>query len=135
MSASAQKPLELIQARNLITSLSTPTLLVNRDGDVIFYNDAAGGLLGQRYEETGTLSAQDWVRAFGPFDEDGEPLPVDRQPLTGALRRGRAGHALYRIKTVAGAEYEIEVSGVPLVVGDGFRGAMIFFWATREDGE
>ena len=135
MSASAQKPLELIQARNLLTSLSTPTLLVNSDGDVIFYNDAAGALLGQRYEETGTLSAQDWVCAFGPFDEDGEPLPVDRQPLTAALRRGRAGHALYRIRTVADGEYEIEVSGVPLVVADGFQGAMIFFWSSRERGE
>ena len=132
MSASAQKPLELIQARDLLTSLSTPTLLVNQDGDVIFYNDAAGAVLGQRHEETGTLSADDWVCTFGPFDEDGQPLPVDRQPLTAALRANRAGHAVHRIRSTTGAEYEIEVSGVPIVGADGFQGAMIFFWAIDE---
>jgi PAS domain-containing protein len=132
MSASAQKPLELIQARNLLSSLSTPTLLVNRDGDVIFYNEAAAALLGQRYEETGTLSAHDWVRAFGPFDKDGQPLPVERQPLTAALRANRAGHAVHRIRSATGAEHEIEVSGVPIVGADGFQGAMIYFWAIDE---
>jgi PAS domain-containing protein len=132
MSASAQKPLELIQARNLLSSLSTPALLVNQAGDVIFYNDPAGGLLGRRYEESGTLSAHDWVCTFGPFDEDGEPLPVERQPLTQALRANRAGHALHRIRSATGAEYEIEVSGVPIVGADGFQGAMIFFWAINE---
>ena len=133
MSASAQKPLELIQARNLLSSLSTPALLVNRDGDVVFYNESAGALLGQRYEETGTLSAHDWVCAFGPFDEDGEPLPVERQPLTPALREGRAGHAMHRIRSAKGAEYDVGVSGVPIVGGEHFKGAMIFFW-TVEDG-
>ena len=132
MSASAQKPLELIQARNLLSSLSTPALLVNRDGDVIFYNDAAGALLGQRYEETGTLSANDWVCTFGPFDDDGEPLTIERQPLTPALRAGRAGHAMHRIRSATGADYDIEVSGVPIVGGDGFQGAMIFFWRVHD---
>jgi PAS domain-containing protein len=132
VSASSQKPLELIQARNLLSSLSTPTLLVNGAGDVIFYNEPAGALLGQRYEETGTLSAHDWVCTFGPFDEDGEPLPVERQPLTAALRANRAGHAVHRIRSAAGGEYDIEVSGVPILGADGFQGAMIFFWAIRE---
>jgi PAS domain-containing protein len=132
VSASAQKPLELIQARNLLSSLSTPALLVNRVGDVIFYNEAAGALLGQRYEETGTLSAHDWVCTFGPFDENGEPLPIERQPLTPALRANRAGHAVHRIRSAAGGEYDIEVSGVPIVVGHGFQGAMIYFWAVHE---
>ena len=134
MSASAQKPLELIQARNLLSSLSTPTFLVNREGDVIFYNDAAGAVLGQRYEETGTLSAHDWVCTFGPFDENGEPLlPVERQPLTAALRANRAGHAVHRIRSAAGADFEVEVCGVPIVGADGFQGAMVFFWPIGEE--
>ena len=43
---SAQKPLEVILARNLITSLSTPAFLVGDDGELLFYNEAAGALLG-----------------------------------------------------------------------------------------
>ena len=36
MAAAPQKPLELILARNLLSSLSTPALLVNRPGDIAF---------------------------------------------------------------------------------------------------
>jgi PAS domain-containing protein len=127
-----QKPLELIQARNLLSSVSTPGMLVNRPGDVIFYNEAAGALLGQRFEETGTLPAGEWVRMFGPFDDEGEPIPIERQPLTAALRRNRPGHAVLRIRSTGGAERRIEVSGIPIVGGDGFQGAMILFWAAPE---
>ena len=35
MEASAQRPLELILARNLLASLSTAAFLVNQPGDVV----------------------------------------------------------------------------------------------------
>jgi PAS domain-containing protein len=128
MSRPAQRPLELILARNLLANLSTPSVLVNRRGDVLFYNEAAAALLGRRFEDTGTLSAEDWTAAFGPLGEDGAPLPIERQPLTPALRRNRAGHAVHRIRSATGAEHVIEVSGVPIVGTDGFHGAMLLFW-------
>ena len=43
---SAQKPLELILARNLLSSISTPAFLVSDHGTLMFYNEAAGALLG-----------------------------------------------------------------------------------------
>ena len=52
-----QRPLELILARNLLSSLSTPAFLVDEPGDIAFYNDAAGALLGRRYEDTGRCAA------------------------------------------------------------------------------
>jgi PAS domain-containing protein len=132
--AHTQRPLELILARNLLASLSTPACLVNAPGDVIFYNDAAGRLFGRRFEETGAISAQNWVEAFGPIDEHGERIPVDEQPLTIALRANRAGHAQHRIRLHDGHEYDVEVSAMPLVGADGFNGAMVFFWVTGEAG-
>ena len=132
MAASAQKPLELILARNLLSSLSTPAMLVNRPGDVIFFNDSAGALLGRRFEETGAMPSQDWVNTFGPFDENGEPMPVEKQPLTTALRANQAGHAQYRIRSVTGAEHQIAVTGLPIIGADRFQGAMIFFWPVEE---
>ena len=128
MEASAQRPLELILARNLLASLSTAAFLVNQPGDVVFYNDAAGALLGRRFEETGALSAEEWVSAHGPIDEHGEPIPVEEQPLTIALRRNRAAHARHRIRSHGGGEHEIEVSALPVIGSGGFQGAMIFFW-------
>jgi PAS domain-containing protein len=129
---STQRPLELILARNLLSTLSTPAFLVNQPGDIVFFNDAAGALLGRRFEETGAMSADAWVEAFGPIDDDGKPIPIEQQPLTGALRRNRAGYARHRIRSAAGGEHPVEVSGVPVIGADGFQGAMVFFWVAEE---
>ena len=129
------RPLELILARNLLSSLSTPAFLVNQPGDMIFHNEAAGALLGRRFEETGTTSAGDWLSDHGPLDDSGEPIPIEEQPLTIALRANRAAYARHRIRSLGGAEHEVEVSGVPIIGVDGFQGAMIFFWLAGEGEE
>ena len=54
-----QRPLELILARNFLTSLSTPAFLMDGGGGIIFYNEAAGGLLGVSFEEWGQKSADE----------------------------------------------------------------------------
>jgi PAS domain-containing protein len=133
MARTGQRPLELILARNLMASLSTPALLVNRDGDVVFYNDAAGAVLGRRFEETGPMSAEDWTQLYGPFGDNGAPVPVENQPLTAVLRRNRPGHARHVIRAASGNDCPVAVSGVPVIGSDGNHGAMLFFW--REDGK
>jgi PAS domain-containing protein len=132
MELSPQRPLELILARNLLSSLSTPAFLANGSGEIIFYNEAAGAILGQRFEETGRISPEQWTSTFGPLGEDGRPIPLEQQPLTMALRANRAGHAVYRIRSLSGTEREIEASGLPIVGVDGFQGAMVFFWPVDE---
>jgi len=124
----AQRPLELILARNLLSSISTPAFLVDVDGVLIFYNDAAGSLLGRRFEEAGTMPPEEWGQAFGPFDEAGHALPFEQLPLTQALRHGRPYHARLQIRAVTGTHHDIEVSALPLVGTGGFRGAMAIFW-------
>ena len=88
-----QKPLELILARNLMSALSTPAFLVDEGGVLVFYNEAAGALLGKRFEELGTVGAEEWGSLFGPFDKAGEPIPYDELPLVVAVRNGRPAHA------------------------------------------
>ena len=128
MDASPQRPLELILARNLLSSLSTPAFLASAKNDIVFYNEAAGALLGRRFEESGPMSAEDWLNDFGPLDESDEPIPFERQPLTLALRANHAAHARHRIRSAGGAVREVEVSGMPIIGAGGFQGAMIFFW-------
>lgn len=132
MNAPTQRPLELILARNLLSTLSTPAFLVNRPGDMVFYNEAAGALLGRRFEERGAMSAQEWVEQFGPFDDTGHPIPIESQPLTVALRRNRPAHARHIIHSLTGSRHLVEVSGVPVIGTDGFHGAMVFFWPSEE---
>src|SRR4051812_50128264 len=82
------QPLPLILARNLVASITVPGFVTDAAGDVVFYNDAAGGLLGRRFEETGRLTREEWSE-IGPLDEGGNQLDWEALPLTTALRENR----------------------------------------------
>jgi PAS domain-containing protein len=126
--AGPQKPIELILARNLLSSLSTPAFLVDEAGMLVFYNEAAGALLGKRFEESGAMTADEWGSLFGPFDPGGKALSIDQLPLTLALRRGRPAHGRFCIHSLEGSEHTIEASAVPILAAEGSRGAMVLFW-------
>jgi PAS domain-containing protein len=131
--AEAQKPLELILARNLLSSISTPAFLVDAEGTLVFFNEAAGTLVGRRFEETGALGPREWGEAFGPFDASGQPIPWDRLPLTIALQHGRPMHSRMHIHSNNGELRDIEVSALPIVGTEGFRGAIAIFWPVTGD--
>jgi PAS domain-containing protein len=130
-----QKPVELILARNLMSSLSTPAFLVDEGGQLIFYNEAAGILLGRRFEEVGTVGPQEWGTMFGPFDENGEAIPYEELPLVVAVRQGRPSHARFTIRSTDGDVHEIEVSAFPILTAHGSQGGMAIFWPISSNGE
>jgi PAS domain-containing protein len=124
-----QKPLELILARNLLTSLSTPAFLVDGEAAVVFYNEAAAAILGRSFEDAGRMTAEEWTSAFGPFDNGGAPVDVDMLATTEAIRAGRPAHATFTIRTANGSRTAIEASAFPIVASEeGSSGAMILFW-------
>jgi len=123
-----QRPLELILARNLMSALSTPAFLVDEGGVLAFYNEAAGMLLGKRFEELGSVGPEDWGSLFGPFGEDGAPLPYDELPLVRAVRDGRPAHADYTIRSTDGSEHSVEVSAFPILTAHGSQGGIAIFW-------
>jgi PAS domain-containing protein len=123
-----QRPLELILARNLMSALSTPAFLVDEGGLLVFYNEAAGMLLGKRFEELGTVGPQEWGSLFGPFDERGEPIPYDDLPLVRAIRAGRPSHAELTVRSTDGTEHDVEVSAFPIQTPHGSQGAIAVFW-------
>lgn len=126
--ANAQKPVELILARNLASSISTPVFLVDTEGVLVFFNEAAGGLLGRRFEEVGKMAPDEWGSAFQPADEGGEVIPVEKLPFSIALREQVPAHARLRIRSLKGVEHKIEVSALPLIGAYGFQGALALFW-------
>ena len=133
MTQSTQKPLELILARNLMSSLSTPAFLVDEGGVIVFYNDAAGILLGKRFEELGTVPQSEWGALFGPFDAGGETVPYDELPLVTAVRSGRPAHAELTIRSTDGAEHRVEASAFPILTAHGSRGALAMLWPSEGD--
>ena len=132
----AQKPLELILARNLLTSISTPAFLVDQDAALVFFNEAAGALLGRSFEDVGRMSPEEWTSTYGPFDASGKPVDLDELPTTRAVRDGRPAHAAFTIRSANGGTREIESSAFPIVASEeGSSGAMIFFWPQGDDGQ
>lgn len=128
----AQKPLELILARNLLTSLSTPAFLVDHAGRLLFYNEAAGAVLGVSFEEAGRMSPEDWGARFGPFTSEGERIRFDELPLTLALRNGRPAHASFCIHSADGEAHDIELSAFPITAEE-VSGAIAIFWLVSEE--
>lgn len=131
----AQKPLELILARNLITSISTPAFLLDESARLVYANEAAGALLGMSFEESGRMNPEEWTGTFGPFDDDGKPMPIDELGVTSAIRAGRPAHARFTIRSVKGPKHRIEATAFPIVASEhGSSGAMILFWPLDDDG-
>lgn len=129
-----QKPLELILARNLLTSIATPAFLVARDGSLLFYNEAAGAMLGVPFEEIGRMGPSEWIGSWGPFDEAGNPVDVEDLSITQALRDGRPAHSNFTIRSARGRQHEIAASGMPIVGAEnGTSGAIIFFWPLDDE--
>ncbi|MEX2106348.1 MAG: hypothetical protein WD810_05565 [Solirubrobacterales bacterium] len=129
-----QRPLELILARNLMSALSTPAFLVDEGGVLVFYNEAAGILLGKRFEELGTVGPEEWGAMFGPFDESGEPIPYDDLPLVTAVRNGRPAHAEFTIRSTDGGNHSVEASAFPILTAHGTQGAIAVFWPLQANG-
>ena len=124
------QPLELILARNLIATVTVPGFVTDSDGAIVFYNEAAGELLGRRFEERGRLSRDQW-EAIGPLDERGEPLESEA-PLTRALRNNRPSHGRFRICTDDSELVMVDTSAVPLFGPTGFVGAIVVFWPSED---
>ena len=124
-----QQSLQLILARNLLSTLSTPAFLVDPEGTVVFYNDAAGEFLGMRYEETGKMTMAEWREVIRPVDSGGRSVPGERLPIDVALREGRPDHTTNRIKPQDAAEQTIDMLALPLISsGEQHEGAVGVFW-------
>jgi PAS domain-containing protein len=127
-----QKPLELILARNLMSALSTPAFLVDEGGLLVFFNEAAGTLLGKGFDEVGQVGPSEWGGLFGPY-EAGETIPYEELPVVQAVRRGRPAHASFGVRAFDGAVHAVECSAFPILTAHGSRGGVAIFWPVEDD--
>jgi len=124
-----QKQLVLILARAFASNLSTPTLLADARGFLVFYNEAAEGVVGRRFSETGEMPLDDWIDAFEPRTASGESLPAERRPARIALDERRPAHMSFVATSADGVNREVEVSAFPLFAHtEEFVGIIVIFW-------
>ena len=128
-----QREVELILTRQLASHLTVPVFLVDEDGHLIYYNEAAEPILGMRFHETGGMARDRWTTAFMPCDESGEPIEPDMLPLTVALREGRPVHRRLVITSMDSRTVVIEVAAIPLVAQAGRTvGGLAMFWEAKQ---
>jgi PAS domain-containing protein len=124
-----QRPLLLILARNFASRLATPAWLVDVEGTVIYFNEAAEAILGRRFVEGRGWPAAEWSTFFQPRDDEGNVVHYESLPLGVAIREGRPDHAELHIRDAAGAEHRIGVTSFPLFAhADELLGAIAIFW-------
>ena len=124
-----QPDLVLIVARSFATKLATPTLITDARGDLVFFNDAAGEVLGRSYLDVGELPVSRWQELFEPRTIDEQPLPPEETPGGIALRERRPVHGSFAFRGLDDREREITVTALPLYSRpDEIVGAMSIFW-------
>jgi hypothetical protein len=126
---SSPKPIQIILARQLASSLAMPILIVDTKGTLIFYNEPAEMILNQRFEETGEIAADTWSTLFALADEERNPIAQEDRPTMMALSEHKpfsrtvwmqCGHREWR---------HVNITALPLI-GEGaqFLGAQMIFW-------
>jgi PAS domain-containing protein len=129
----AAMPLEMIQARILTSRLTIAAFLVDREGTLVYFNDAAGALLGIGFEEAGPMEPGTWGTRFAPREPDGRELPVEELPLAVAVQSGQPGFARMRITAADGNDHYIEVTALPIMGAREQEGALALFWPVAAD--
>ena len=128
-----QQELEFSLSQQLAEHLTMPIFIVNPAGDLIFYNEYAGAILGTHFAETGIMPASEWSTIFHPVDQNGNSIPPDDLPLIIAIKEQRPAHKVFWIIDLEGNLREIEVTSIPLIgQDDQFIGGMAIFWESRK---
>jgi PAS domain-containing protein len=129
---STQRNLILILARDLTSRLANPAVVIDAEGNLVYFNEAAEPVLGRTYAEAGELRAGEWATEWDPRDPDGNPVPLEELPLGVAFREGRPTHRALTITGGDGVVRDIESTAIPLCPREGLiLGAVALFWERR----
>jgi PAS domain-containing protein len=127
------KHLVLILARELASNLATPAAIADAEGMVVFFNEAAEVVVGEKFAEADSLTIEQWTARFDPRTFDAEPLPIEERPAGIALRERRPAHMRYLATSLDGVEQTVSVTAIPLFAHtDEFVGVMAIFWRDEE---
>jgi PAS domain-containing protein len=125
---------ELILARKLAETLADVVLIIDANGDTIFFNEPGGRLLGRPFEEFDALPFAERNAILSPLRADGSPLPRGELPGIRAMAEKRPTYVAFHMHDVEGHPVAIETVGVPLQnAGGNVIGAFVVAWLRPPD--
>jgi PAS domain-containing protein len=126
---SSPKPIQIILARQLASSLAVPILLVDPEGTLIFYNESAEVILDQRFEETGEMPADAWTGLFAIADEARNPIAPEDRPTMLAISERKPFSRTVWMRCGRHEWLHVNITAYPLI-GEArqFLGVKMLFW-------
>ena len=112
----------------MATNLALPIVVLDPDGAIVFYNEAAEAILGDTFESAGEVSSEAWAAAFSP--EPGRRL-ADPQARAAGGRRAveRRPTTWICVTRDRWNRRKVAVTAFPLVGREGeLFGAFTIFW-------
>jgi PAS domain-containing protein len=124
-----QRSIELIMLRQVASALLTPIFLVDVQGTLVYFNEAAEEVLGRSFAESGELPASEWASIFTVRDQEGNPAELSDMPAGVALLEQRPAHGTLQIVALDEVRRRIEVTAIPLLASRGEPiGVIAIFW-------
>ena len=129
----ASHELEIILTRQFADSLSLPVFITDKDGNLLFYNEPAEPILGQRFEETGAMPVEEWSVIFKPVDKSGRPIPPEDLPLVQTLQTKHPRHGSFWIENLSQEKLLLSVTSFPIIGrANRYLGAVAIFWKEED---
>jgi len=128
-----QRDIGLILTRQLADGLAIPVWISDDRGDLLFFNEPAEQLLGQRFNDVGNIPLDIAGQILSFRDAEGNALPADATPLVVALSERRPVHRRLTMRSFDGRDHEVEVTAFPLLGGGGHLiGGVALFWERKK---
>jgi len=120
---------EVILLKQLAGYLAMPVWLMDEEGNLLFYNEAAEPLIGRPFADQSAITAAELAALFVTTKENGDPIPNEELPVVIALTQRRPSHGRLRFASMDGASHLIDHTALP-ITGQGGRhlGAVVVFW-------
>ena len=125
----ASKSIQIILARQLASCIATPILLVDAEGTLVYYNEAAEAIVNQRFDETGEMPPSEWTTRIAAMDDDRQPVPPDERAMMRVIHKRRPVSQTMWLRSSDGEWRHVHVTTFPLIgERDTLFGALTIFW-------
>jgi PAS domain-containing protein len=127
--ATTPKPVQIILARQLAGSLAMPIFLIDPEGTLVFFNEPAEAILGQRFEETGEMPADEWSVLFAIADEERLPIALEARPTMLAITERKPVSRTVWMQCREREWLHVIITAIPLIGEQReFLGVQMIFW-------
>lgn len=132
--APEQRNLTLILARSFAAQLATAVFLLDAEGTIIYYNEAAERLTGRPFIEGAGNTAEEWMGRGRPLDEEGREVPMESLPLGTTILKREPAHGVTMFRLNEDSYQRIENVTFPLFAHtEDFVGSFSIVWPIEED--